>query len=123
MSFGDKNFEYETIFDNNIVFEQLQVLNGQTKYCQIFMSGSLGLLLSDEEEVTIKIQIPDELVAPVKRGDVVGSVELYIDEDLYTKYDVIAADNVKAINYPYFFNIVLDQWLGYREKIKEESNY
>ncbi|MDF2820268.1 MAG: Serine-type D-Ala-D-Ala carboxypeptidase [Clostridiales bacterium] len=120
MMFGDKNFDYEKIFDNNIVFENISVVNGQINSTQVYMTGSLGLLLKDEEEVEIRINIPEELTAPVEIGTVVGSVDIYIDSKLYTSYDIVTATAVAAIDYKFCFDKVLNKWLGSFQKIITE---
>ena len=51
-----------------------------------------------------------DIKAPVKKGDVVGKIEVYKDGVLYDTVDLIAAENADKATYGDFFKRVARDW-------------
>lgn len=99
-----------------------------TKRLDMAVSEDINILIKKENissTISPDIKLTDKLKAPIKKGDVVGSVT-YSSEDITYTYDLIANNDVKP---SYFFIIViilvvmLLLFLGYlRIKKKKRKN-
>ena len=59
------------------------------------------------EKINIIKKIPSEITAPIKRGQKLGTAEIYLNSSLTAKIDVIAEKSIeKKTFYDYFKDIV-----------------
>jgi D-alanyl-D-alanine carboxypeptidase (penicillin-binding protein 5/6) len=58
---------------------------------------SLKLLLADDEKVTVKTSIPDKIEAPVKKGQKIGSVTYWLNNQPVKEYPVYLTEGTKRL--------------------------
>ncbi len=56
----------------------------------------LFMKYADEERIRKQFQISSSITAPVKVGDILGHVELYLDDKVLKRVDLISAEDVEA---------------------------
>lgn len=64
------------------------------------------------ESMEKKINIVEELKAPIKKGDKIGEVQYYYDESMVGSVSILAAEDVKSITYFFCFQKVLGRLVG-----------
>lgn len=70
----------------------------QPKVAAAFAAQPAAALLSSEmEQVQVTVQAPQFLYAPVKKGDIIGSVRYYLGSDKLCETDLIAASDVPSV--------------------------
>lgn len=119
MSYGLENYEYRDIWEEPS-FGTIPVRGGipesgsldETAFTHIELApgsetGRRKLLLSEQEQVTIEANLPDELTAPVEPGTIVGSVRYYLNGDIVQIYPVTAADKVDPVTFPWCLKKVI----------------
>ncbi|MCI5504813.1 MAG: hypothetical protein MR410_12230, partial [Eubacterium sp.] len=79
--------------------------------CPITRPESVTLLLGKEETASCKTDLPSSLSAPIKKGDSVGKVSLFINETLYREYPIRAKDDVRAISFTWCYMKLLHKLL------------
>ncbi len=109
MTYGIDNYKEKQIFQD-VNLEPVFVNNGQQRYEALDMEGDLRLLIRDNEEVTVKYEIPKALQAPVKAGNVVGYAKYYINDTFYTEIPIYTKSDIAKINYKYCFTKLLQFW-------------
>ncbi|MEG2782870.1 MAG: D-alanyl-D-alanine carboxypeptidase family protein [Lachnospiraceae bacterium] len=62
---------------------------------------SQGVLLKEQEQFQVKYHIPKQLDAPVKKGEIVGTIEYLLDGRVWNVRKVIAIEEVKKIDFPW----------------------
>ncbi|MBQ7799215.1 MAG: D-alanyl-D-alanine carboxypeptidase [Oscillospiraceae bacterium] len=60
-----------------------------------------------EGNITTEISLPDELIAPVKSGQTVGTAEIFVDGKPYATYEINAAEEAKQMTFLYAFLKIL----------------
>lgn len=111
MSYGLENYEYRDIWEEPS-FGTIPVRGGipesgsldETAFTHIELApgsetGRRKLLLSEQEQVTIEANLPDDLTAPVEPGTIVGSVRYYLNGDIVQIYPITAADKVDPVTF------------------------
>ena len=109
LDFGFANYQYVTI-EPLLDVSECNVKNGVDKKVGITADGTSKMLLKKSEAaaVTQQITLPQNLSAPVKKGSVVGSVDLYLKDEQIGQIDIRATKNVDKMNFLTAFLWILD---------------
>lgn len=123
MNYGIDNYTYQDVFENKEL-PKLPVDHGIPKSQDISEEASTGtvldmqgqkkslqVLLNKEEQVTIQVDLPKELKAPIKRGEPVGEMIYLLDGKKLKTYPIIAEKNVDVITWKWCFERVLKKVL------------
>ncbi len=74
-------------------------------------AGVEGLLMHEDEEVTITLQKVREFTAPVRQGQTVGCISYAIGSREWKRLRLVAAADMKAIDLKWCVRRVLERWL------------
>lgn len=109
LDFGFANYQYVTI-EPLLDVSECNVKNGVDKKVGITADDTSKMLLKKGEAaaVTQQITLPQNLSAPVKKGGVVGSVDLYLKDEQIGQIDIRATKNVDKMNFLTAFLWILD---------------
>ncbi len=79
---------------------EVRVLGGIRESCTLRYDGFSKLLPKGQEKnVTVEVQIPDEIAAPISEGDVVGKIVYRIGEETVGEGEIVAAESVVKIGF------------------------
>lgn len=111
MNYGIKNFFPQKIFvaDNN--YKNVKVTDGTGDYIETEIPYSLDMLVSDDEDIQIIYELAEEVEAPVKEGDIVGTVYIYINGEIYTCFPIKSKTNVAKVDYIWFLKKIVKDFL------------
>lgn len=109
LDYGFANYEYTSIaptLDTNII----NIKNGVQKTVKIEVPDNFGALLkkSDTAAVTQQINLPKEIIAPIKKGDSVGTVDFYLNGQQIGSINIICTENIDKMNFLTAFLWILD---------------
>lgn len=109
LDYGFANYEYASIkplLEKN----EIAVKNGTSKFVKIDAPNSFGTLLKKSDAATITQQqnLKQNLSAPVKKGDIVGTVDFYLNEEVIGQVDIKAIDNLDKMTFWTAFLWILD---------------
>lgn len=97
--------------DNNVIEEdKISIDKGTSSYVTIKTDSQFdGILLNGEkaEDVIKKLIFPDDLCAPIKKGDELGQMCYYAGDRYIGSAKIYAAENVDSMNIKYAFLKVL----------------
>ncbi len=111
MDYGVENYEERQIYQD-VKLEPLFVKNGQVKYEELSMNGSLSLLMRGDEQVSVEYVLPNYLEAPVKSDSVIGEARYSIDGNYYSSVPIYAVKEIERIDYGFCLKKVLNLWNG-----------
>lgn len=60
-----------------------------------------GVLMKEAEEVQVKIDLPKEVTAPVKKGEDIGSIIYSLDGKEYKREEILVKNDVFSVDYVY----------------------
>ncbi len=83
----------------------LPVLGGVQDVCRV-RSNDISILVDKTKlsGITKKVNLPEELAAPIQKGEKIGTISYYAGEDLIGECDIYATENIEKIS---FFEIFL----------------
>ncbi len=122
-SYGLEHYHYhelnEVSFDAALL-KPVPVQNGQGRFFgdRVYVTPKIrgdktgiGLLLSDEEQITVQHEIKKQLTAPVQEGEVIGKIQYTaVGQELYTE-EIVLAESVDEIDYEWCFMRILHKFL------------
>lgn len=97
MDYGFANYKPYVIFNKGQLIHRQRIKNGKKDIVPLVSENELLLTLKEEERFKVKLVIKDAknvFQAPIFKGDVLGSVEVYLDgvlvktDNLIAKYDM-----------------------------------
>lgn len=112
MKYGVENYSMKKIYDKNTYIEELPVKNGVKSKVSVYTDREIKCLISDDDRVCVYYNIQTDITAPVVAGDVVGFVEIFINEELFTTISVKARESVNKITYFYYFKKIVKSFLN-----------
>ena len=100
LNYAFNSFKLNTIIDENTSLGQVKVEKGTEDYVDVVVKKTVAELIeinSKVDEYTYNLKI-DKITAPVKKGDIVGKIEIMDNEGLIVKEEnvTVAKDINKA---------------------------
>lgn len=114
MNFGMNNFSYKTLSADSVALPSLPVENGTKKSTTLSMPKeelSLSMLLSSEDKVTLQLELPDSLEAPLREGDIIGYASLIVNNEVQKKVPISNRQDIAELDFPYTLFSFLKQAL------------
>lgn len=85
------------LYNNRQVIKEIPVYYGKKKYVNIIINDNVVVTAKDKQQIEIKIDVPDELKAPVFKNKPIGSI--VIKTPFVTKkYDLYPEENIEKVN-------------------------
>lgn len=106
LDYARNNFENHVILDNTKTFN-IKVINGTINDMNIVMNEKYNAYLKSDDEVQIEYNIPDSIMAPVKKNEVIGTVTVIINKEPVKQYNLTSDKDINKCNYSdNVFNII-----------------
>lgn len=126
LDYGFKNFEKKTIYSSGSEIEELKTVKmnkGVKTQVPVVTGSDLSILVrkgaSDEEFVKEATPLPeDQLVAPIKKGDKMGTLKVKYNEQEFSVDLVAAEDNEKGSWLRLLFRAIKDFFVSIGTSIK-----
>lgn len=98
LDYGFANYALFTLGEEEL--GELPILGGKQDTCRIKTAGFSVLVGKGEKnKIIAKNNLPDQLVAPLKRGDKIGCVSYYIGDTLVGESDIVATEDIEKISW------------------------
>ncbi|KAB3532539.1 D-alanyl-D-alanine carboxypeptidase [Alkaliphilus pronyensis] len=100
----DKCFNNYTAFvqhEKGAILETVPVIEGKASEIQLVASKKVIIpLLTDEEgKLSSVMEVPDEIEAPIIKGQKIGKVYTYLNKQLLDVTDLVANDNIEVLTF------------------------
>ena len=99
-NWGFRKFDTILVASKDEIFETLKVWLGKKSRINVFVNEDIYLTVPKRKKNTIKaiLQYSQPVEAPIKKGDKVAVLNIYIAGELIKKVDVLSAEDVKKSN-------------------------
>lgn len=106
LNYGFSNYKMETILKKDDVVGSIGIKFGSKKRVDLVLKSDCQDLVSILEENNYSYEIiKNKIKAPVKKGDVVGKINLYSDSTKINEFDLTVKEDVRKSN---FFELFID---------------
>ncbi len=114
LDYGFANYSFESLeADLKDKFE-VNVEKGVKKKVFVSAKDKVNLLLpkASKPEITQKTEFKENIKAPIKKGDVLGYVNVYVGEEEVGRIEIVANEDVKRLNLSVTFKWILNGLLS-----------
>lgn len=110
-NFGFARYKAVNLAEVGQVLKEIKVGKGEVEKVKVVTKDPVGLVVPKGQEKTVqgKINLPDQLDAPVAKGQVVGSYVILKDGQQVLTVDLVAANEVKKASPMQLLNNMLDR--------------
>ena len=101
LNYGFANFSLTEIHPEKSEAFSVEVDDGEKKEVSALPDGFLKLLLKKNEgkEIKQEIHLKEEIEAPVRKGDKVGTMDVFMGDEQIGSIDIKAAENVEKMSF------------------------
>lgn len=112
LNYGFDNFEKTNIAIKEQFVDNIEVENGTIPVVAGIIGENLyrTIPVNSLEKISKKIIINDEIKAPIKKGDVLGKVEYFLEEEYLGTVNIISTYDVDEIPTPTLLDKIMDKW-------------
>ncbi len=112
INYGMEEYNIKLITDENTSMPNIEVENA-TPYNVIstYINDYESLLASENDNISLKYNIPYKISPPVKKDDVVGSMDIIINNEIYKTINVYANESTYKKDYKYYIALIIDTFL------------
>ena len=76
---------------------EIPVQNGREDAVSVGYQGEICLLLQESDRIRVETLYPESLEAPVQEGEQIGSVQVWMNDDLQAEIPITAEQSVRRI--------------------------
>lgn len=108
LDYGFANYcVYTPTFDEEI--PEFAVINGMQPNlkAQANLSGSFVIEKGKNKDITYKLNMSEEITAPINKGDKVGTLTFYLGKEKLREYPIVANHLVEEMNFGLVFKLLL----------------
>lgn len=112
LNYGFDNFDNVVVGHANEFIDNVKIENGTLPYASIVIEKDVNytMRINTLDRVERKINLNEDINAPLTKGDVVGNVEYYLDDILIGKGDLISTIDVSEVPPVKLHQIILQKW-------------
>ena len=100
LSWGLRSFDTVQVAKKSIPIDSLEVWLGKKQKVEGFVNEDIYLTVPKRKKSTINavIEYNGPIQAPIKKGDKIGILNVFVESSLYGQYDVFSNENIKRSN-------------------------
>ena len=107
MLYAIQNHTYKILFEPLDSYKLIEVTNGKKSSVDTYIDGSFSALMREDENVEYFYKHETSLDAPVKKNQIVGTVEATIDGEIVWTHPIRVKERIEKIDLKFSFDKVL----------------
>ena len=116
LDYAFAQYETESFLSTNSILDTINVKKAKKEYINIIPKENVTILnkkTDNKKNATYSLKI-DDIKLPVKQGDTVGKLSVYVDDKLYKEIDVTVAEDTEKAD-------ILSLYGRYLKKLEEKK--
>lgn len=115
LDYGFSTYKFETFCKKNDSFEAIPISKGTESSVNLVFENNSGALVKKNENSNIKqdLVLNDNVSAPIKKGDVLGTINYYSDNgNLLSSVNLVAEKDIEKVGIINMFSHNLNNWFN-----------
>ncbi len=109
LEYGKNNFNMEKVVDMSQIVDKVYISSSKAGKVDVYPASDYNKLVNKEDIVKTKITYNETVKAPFSKGDKIGTISIYINDEEIGQVDLIVNENIERANifvrvYRYFAN-------------------
>lgn len=102
MDYGMENYNLKEVLTKGTGFQKIPVTDSIEKgSIQPYVDDSVSLLVRSDEKVSFDVKLPAQMEAPVEKGETVGEITIYVNDEKYKVLPLYSNENKRKITFGY----------------------
>lgn len=114
LNYGFNNFENKKLISKDYEVEnQVQVFGGKKENIKLNVQNDMFLLTKKVDKsgsVTTKIELPKTIKAPIKKGDIIGTMYLIKDDQVVKSENIVSSEDIQKATFVDNIYTIIDGW-------------
>jgi D-alanyl-D-alanine carboxypeptidase (penicillin-binding protein 5/6) len=112
LDYGFSNYEYISTSEANTVLQSVAIEKGINSSVDLLYETSTGAVVQkgSSKSITSKVTINENIQAPIQKGDILGNVEFYLDEQNIATTNLVAKETVEKLNFSSMYKKIYHEW-------------
>jgi len=98
LEYGRDNFRYDKIIKQSEVADNVYITNSKDGRIEVFPSSDYNKILKNNDVVKTKISYNDTVKAPLKSGDKIGTISIYVNDKEVGQVDAVVNKDIQVAN-------------------------
>lgn len=98
LEYGRDNYSYQKLIDANLSLDHVYVPSSKDGKINVYPAADYNKMIYKDDEVKIEITYNDKVTAPLKKGDKIGNITIYINDEEAKTVDAIVNEDIKKAN-------------------------
>lgn len=98
LEYGKNNFKYYKLADKTQVVDEVYITNSKDGKVDIYPATDYNKIIKNEDIISTKISYNDTVKAPLKQGDKVGTITIYVNDEEISQVDAIVNKSIEKAN-------------------------
>lgn len=113
LDYGFNTYQYKKIANKGDFFQSVEVSKGIEQNLDLVFEKTSGILIekTNRSEITQEVILKENLQAPINEGEIIGSVNYYLEDKLVDTVNLIANSNISKKTFWNTFNYIATSWL------------
>ena len=102
IDYGMNHYDLKEVLAKGVSFQDVPVQNSiEAGVIKPYVNDSVSLLVKEDDRISFDVKLPVQLNAPVKKGDTVGKISIYVNDEKYKVLPLYSNDTKNKITYQY----------------------
>lgn len=114
LDYGFGTYKFEKIASKGDILQSVPVSKGTESQVNLVFENDSGAILkkSSSGNITQEISIKENIEAPISKGDCLGNMNYYLDNNLVTSVNLVAEKDISKINFVNMFSHISNLWVN-----------
>jgi D-alanyl-D-alanine carboxypeptidase (penicillin-binding protein 5/6) len=112
LDYGFSNYEYILASQANTVLQKVNIEKGISSSVDLLYESSVGAVVKkgSNKSLETKVTINEPIQAPIQKGDILGKVEFFIDDNNTLTTNLIAGSSIEKLNFSSMYKKLYHSW-------------
>lgn len=114
LDYGFANYGYTKTSTAGEFLQTAEVQKGTNNSVNLVFESDSGALVKNSEngDITSEVTLNENITAPIARGDVLGTVQFYQNEEQIASVNLVAENDVAKITVMNLFGMITEFWIN-----------
>ena len=112
LDYGFETYQQETLVAADERIARVRVTGGKKNALEVAAKNDIIILVKDEDSTTVRtvVNLAGPVEAPVEKGDVLGTLEVWEDGRVLAETELVAAETVESSAYLDYLERLFKRW-------------
>ena len=109
LEYGFENYNITQITDSGTPMKNINIPNGTPlDNIDTYINDYVSILMGKNETIKLNYHIPMQILPPIRAGDIVGYIDILINDETFRTINVYASSSIEVKDYKYYIKIILN---------------